>query len=116
MTTALTGVIPPLVTPFNAAGEIDEPAFRGQARFMLSKGVHGVCVGGSTGEGHTLTRAELRRSVEMAQEEVGDTIPVVAGIIVNSTRQAVLSAQRHGQGLGVAGPADHAGALPVQAG
>jgi 4-hydroxy-tetrahydrodipicolinate synthase len=93
MSKPLTGVIPPLVTPFTADGEIDEAAFRGQARFMLSKGVHGVCVGGSTGEGHTLTREELRRAVSMAQEEVGDKIPVVAGIIVNSTRQAVLSAQ-----------------------
>jgi 4-hydroxy-tetrahydrodipicolinate synthase len=102
MKAALTGVIPPLVTPFTADGEIDETALRGQARFMLSKGVHGVCVGGSTGEGHTLTREELRRAVEVTQEEVGDKIPVVAGIIVNSTRQAVLSA-RDMRGIGVKG-------------
>lgn len=102
MNTALTGVIPPLVTPFTADGEIDEAAFRGQARFMLSKGVHGVCVGGSTGEGHTLTREELLRAVSIAQEEVGDKIPVIAGIIVNSTRQAVLSA-RDMKSVGVKG-------------
>ncbi|MBV9568701.1 MAG: dihydrodipicolinate synthase family protein, partial [Hyphomicrobiales bacterium] len=98
----LTGVIPPLVTPFTEDGDIDESAFRAQARFMLSKGVQGVCVGGSTGEGHTLTREELRRVISMAQEEVGDQIPVVAGIIVNSTRQAVLSAQDM-RGIGVKG-------------
>jgi 4-hydroxy-tetrahydrodipicolinate synthase len=57
MTKQLTGIIPPLVTPFTADGDIDEKLLRGQARFMLSKGVHGVCMGGSTGEGHTLTRA-----------------------------------------------------------
>jgi len=33
------------------------------------------------------------RVVTVVQEEVGDKIPVVAGIIVNSTRQAVLSAR-----------------------
>ncbi|MBV8767390.1 MAG: dihydrodipicolinate synthase family protein [Hyphomicrobiales bacterium] len=89
----LTGVIPPLVTPFTVDGDIDADALKGEARFMLSKGVHGVCVGGSTGEGHTLTRDELLRVVTVVQEEVGDKIPVVAGIIVNSTRQAVLSAR-----------------------
>ena len=89
----LTGVIPPLVTPFTVDGDIDADALKGEARFMLSKGVHGVCVGGSTGEGHTLMRDELLRVVSVVQEEVGDKIPVVAGIIVNSTRQAVLSAR-----------------------
>ncbi|MBV9251936.1 MAG: dihydrodipicolinate synthase family protein [Acetobacteraceae bacterium] len=101
MAKPLTGIIPPLVTPFTEAGEIDEKAFRAQARFMLSKGVHGICIGGSTGEGHTLERDELRRLVSVALEEVGDRIPVLAGIIVDSTREAVLSA-RAVQDLGVA--------------
>jgi 4-hydroxy-tetrahydrodipicolinate synthase len=89
----LTGIIPPLVTPFDADGEIDEKAFRAQARFMLAKGVHGICIGGSTGEGHTLSREERKRLLVAAMEEVGDKIPVVAGIIVNSTRQAIEGAR-----------------------
>lgn len=93
MARPLTGIIPPLVTPFTTDGDIDEKLLRGQARFMLAKGVHGVCMGGSTGEGHTLTRDELKRTVEITLEEIGDKIPVVAGIIVNSTRQALLSAK-----------------------
>ena len=102
MTAALTGIIPPLVTPFDADGEIDEKAFRAQARFMLAKGVHGICIGGSTGEGHTMTREERKRLIMAALEEVGDKIPVVAGIIVNSTRQAIEGA-RDLQGSGVKG-------------
>jgi 4-hydroxy-tetrahydrodipicolinate synthase len=88
MSSKLTGIIPPLVTPFTADGDIDEAKLRGQARFMLTKNVDGVCVGGSTGEGHTLTREELVRAVSITLEEVGDKIPVVAGVIVDSTRQA----------------------------
>ncbi len=45
------GIIPPLTTPFTARGEVNEAAFRAQARFMLKAGVHGLAVGGSTGEG-----------------------------------------------------------------
>src|SRR5215831_4109342 len=54
----IAGIIPPLTTPFDQDGEIDEKAFRRQVKFLVDKGVHGVCVGGSTGEGHTLTADE----------------------------------------------------------
>jgi 4-hydroxy-tetrahydrodipicolinate synthase len=100
MKTKLMGVIPALPTPFDADGEIDEAAFRGVVRFMLAKGVHGVCVGGSTGEGQTLEREELRRLTAAAIEEVRGRVPVVAGIIANSTRE-VLARVRAVADLGV---------------
>jgi 4-hydroxy-tetrahydrodipicolinate synthase len=85
----LSGVIPPLVTPFTADGEINESAFRNVVRFNLSKGVHGVCPGGSSGEGHTLTVDEFVRIMEITAEEVNGAVPIVAGIISNSTRDAI---------------------------
>jgi len=85
----LTGVIPPLVTPFTANGDIDEAAFRNVIRFNLSKGVHGVCPGGSSGEGHTLTLDEFVRIMEITADEVKGAVPIVAGIISNSTRDAI---------------------------
>lgn len=83
------GVIPPLVTPFTRRGDIDEAAFKRQIRFMLEAGVHGIAVGGSTGEGHTIDTAETRRLLEITVGEVAGQVPVVAGIIVDSTRQAI---------------------------
>lgn len=92
MHTDLTGIIPPIVTPFTANGEVDEQAFRGVVRFMVKKKVHGICVGGSSGEGHTCSADEFKRLMEIACEEVKGAIPVVAGIIVNSTRDAIARA------------------------
>ncbi len=89
----LAGIIPPIATPFNAKGTIDERAFRAQVKFMLDAGVHGVAVGGSTGEGHALDGDEATRLVKIAVETVDGRIPVVAGIIVNSTREAILRGQ-----------------------
>jgi len=89
MAAKLQGIIPALVTPFDQDGEIDEPAFRGQIRFMLRKGVHGICVGGSTGEGYSLDVDEFRRLTAIAVEEVAGRIPVVAGIIANSTHEVI---------------------------
>lgn len=85
----LTGVIPPLVTPFTADGSIDEAAYRKVIRFNLDKKVHGVCPGGSTGEGHTFTVDEFKRVMEITAAEVAGQVPIVAGIISNSTRDAI---------------------------
>src|SRR3954467_14618651 len=93
MAANLHGIIPPLTTPFTPDGDIDERAFRAQVHFFLNKGVHGLCVGGSTGEGHTLTREEFRRLMEAAAEEIDGKVPLVAGIIANSTREAILRAR-----------------------
>ncbi len=88
------GIIPPVVTPFDENGEIKVSAIRANVRFLLDKGVHGICFGGSTGEGHTLTGNELVTIAEACASEVNGRVPLIAGIIVNSTRDAVQKAKR----------------------
>ncbi len=85
----LYGILPATTTPFTEDGELDGASVRDQIRFLSDHGVHGFVVGGSTGEGHTLSTDELRRSVAAAVEEAAGRVPVIAGVIVNSTRQAV---------------------------
>lgn len=97
----LCGIIPPMTTPFDADGEIDLGAARAEVRWLLDQGVHGLAVGGSTGEGHTLDQDELRRLVGAVTEEVAGRVPVIAGIIVDSTRDAIRRGQAV-QDLGVA--------------
>ena len=89
----VNGIIPPIVTPFTADGDIDEAAFRNIVKFNIDKKVHGVCVGGSSGEGHTLTIEEFTRLMEITVEEVDGRMPVLAGIIANSTREAIRRAR-----------------------
>lgn len=89
----LQGIIPPMTTPFTANGDLDLAALRAQVRFMIDAGVHGVAAGGSTGEGHTLETDELREVVAAVIDESAGRLPVVAGVIVDSTRQAVEKAQ-----------------------
>jgi 4-hydroxy-tetrahydrodipicolinate synthase len=101
MTEALSGIIPPMTTPFDGAGELDEGAIRAQVRWLIEAGVHGLAAGGSTGEGHALDQDELRRLVATVADEAAGRIPVIAGIIVDSTRDAI----RRGRtldGLGLA--------------
>ncbi|UIK08231.1 dihydrodipicolinate synthase family protein [Neorhizobium galegae] len=83
------GIIPPTTTPFDANGDIIFDPFKTQIRFMLDAGVHGICVGGSSAEGHTLEMSELQALLETAAETLNGKAPLIAGVIINSTRQAV---------------------------
>ena len=86
----LRGIIPPMTTPFDSGGEIDEAAFRSEVRYLVERAkVHGLAVGGSTGEGHTLSTGEARRLVGAAIEEAAGRVPIIAGVIVDSLRQAI---------------------------
>lgn len=99
MTLDLHGVIPPLATPFDEREELDEKAFRDEVRRCLAAGVHGLTVTGSTGEGHTLTVEESVRVAEIALDEVSGRVPVVSGIIQDSTRAVI----RYGRALKATG-------------
>lgn len=86
----LRGIIPPLVTPFRADGSIDEAAHRAEVRHLVEHArVEGLAVGGSTGEGHTLSTEELRTLVAWTVEEAGGRVPVIAGIITDSTASTI---------------------------
>jgi 4-hydroxy-tetrahydrodipicolinate synthase len=85
----LHGIVPPTATPFTSDGDIDFHAARAQVRWLIGQGVHGLATGGSTGEGHTLECDEFRRLIAETVEEAAGKVPVVAGIIVDSTRDAI---------------------------
>lgn len=86
----IQGIIPPLVTPFVDGDRIDEQLHRAEVRHMVEKAkVHGLAVCGSTGEGHTLSTEETRRITAWTIEEVKGRVPVVTGIIADSTRAAI---------------------------
>lgn len=99
MTTRFRGILPPMVTPFTADEEVDEGALREETRVMLAAGVHGLCVCGSTGEGHVLSVEESCRITEVVRGEVAGRVPVIAGIIRDSTREVI----RYGLALREAG-------------
>jgi 4-hydroxy-tetrahydrodipicolinate synthase len=85
----MTGMIAPMVVPFDEAGELDEAAFRAEARYLLDHGVDGISSGGSTGEGALLSDAELRRCLELIRAANTRKTPVYAGVIRNSTREVI---------------------------
>ena len=87
-----TGVIPPMTTPFTQSGEIDLKHVAPQVDWLIGAGSHGMAAGGSTGEGHTLDHEEYRDLIAATVEAARGRAPVIAGIIVDSTRDAIAAA------------------------
>ncbi len=85
----VVGIFPPVASPFSADEEVDVAALRAEVQYNLSLGVTGVCLGGSTGEGHALDASDLGLLIKTAVEEVRGRVPVMAGVITTSTREAV---------------------------
>ena len=86
----LYGVTPPMTTPFDENEEINHEYLGKDAKYLIEKAkVHGLAIGGSTGEGYTLSTKELRSSLETTVEAAKGRVPVIAGIIVDSTKQAI---------------------------
>ena len=89
----LHGIIPPMTTPFGADGELRLDLVKGQMDWLVGQGVHGLAAGGSTGEGHALDAVEFRDLIAATVEAAAGRVPVIAGIIVDSTRDAIRRAK-----------------------
>ncbi len=85
----LTGILPPLSMPFDDEGNLVKGALKAQVDFMIDSGVRAVVVGGSTGEGHTLSSSEFVDAMTEAYEATDGRVPFIAGLIVQSTREAI---------------------------
>ncbi|MDQ3702415.1 MAG: dihydrodipicolinate synthase family protein [Chloroflexota bacterium] len=73
------GIMPPLVTPLDASGRLDEAGLRRFVEHVLQGGVHGVVVLGSSGEAALLPPEVKRRVVGVTLEAVNGRVPVIVG-------------------------------------
>lgn len=71
------------VTPFTAAGELDEAAFRANVKFLLDTDLAALAFCGSNGEMQSLTLAEYERVVKIAAEMTVGKKGLIVGSGVN---------------------------------
>jgi 4-hydroxy-tetrahydrodipicolinate synthase len=98
-----------MITPFAEDDSIDPKALRLEAKFLIDAGVHGIVVGGSTGEGAGMTEEELCEAVRLVVETAAGNLPVLAGLIADNSGEAVrlaLAAKRGGA-VGLQVPPPH---------
>ncbi|MEU6762697.1 dihydrodipicolinate synthase family protein [Streptomyces sp. NPDC046853] len=95
------GVIPPVITPLGADGEIDRPSLERVVDHLLDAGVSGLFALGSSGETAYLTPAQQDEVVKVITAASAGQVPVLVGAIETTTNRAIERA-RAAAGLGAA--------------
>jgi 4-hydroxy-tetrahydrodipicolinate synthase len=104
----LTGIIPPMVTPLRDRDELDVAGLEKLIEHILSGGVSGLFILGTTGEGPSLSYRLRRELIGRVCKQVKDRVPVLVGItdtaFVESVNLARHSAEVGASALVVAPP------------
>lgn len=87
----LSGVIPspPVIYTDDTCNHVDYEAYREHIRHLLSFDIGGLCIGGHAGETECLTMEERLKVIDIALEEAGGKVPVIGGVIADSTHAAI---------------------------
>lgn len=79
-TTPLRGIVPPLVTPLADRDTLDQEGTERLLEHVISGGVAGVFILGTTGEAPSLSYRLRRDFIHLVCRIVGDRIPVLVGV------------------------------------
>jgi 4-hydroxy-tetrahydrodipicolinate synthase len=90
----LGAILTAMVTPFDAAGRVDEEAAVRLMHHLVEHGSDGLVICGTTGEASTLDDEEQLGAIELAVREMRDRCTIVAGVGSNDTRHAVELTER----------------------
>jgi 4-hydroxy-tetrahydrodipicolinate synthase len=85
---ALRGVIPPMISPLNEAGQVDAEAVGRLADYILAGGCSGLFVLGGTGEGAWLSSSQRDGIVRAAVRAAAGRAPVLVGLMLPGTAPA----------------------------
>ncbi|MFM2346367.1 MAG: 4-hydroxy-tetrahydrodipicolinate synthase [Pseudomonadota bacterium] len=85
----LEGILPALVTPFDASGAVDHDMLASVVQHQLQAGVNGFVALGSTGEYYALDNAERCQVLRTVREAAGPGATLVANVNGASTREVI---------------------------
>src|SRR5437764_5368169 len=93
------GVIPAVLLPFNDDLSIDEKSFRAHLRDVAAtKGISAITINAHSTEVASLTFEEQRRVLAIAQDEIGERLPLVNGVWADGSIEAARIARMAAEG------------------
>ena len=91
---ALTGIVPPAISPLDGAREIDEEAVAALVEHVLRGGCSGLFVLGGCGEGAWLPARQRGAVVRAFVRAAAGRVPVLAGVMLPATAPAMEAARQ----------------------
>jgi 4-hydroxy-tetrahydrodipicolinate synthase len=83
------GILPAIITPFDAEGNVDFDLLRDIVRFQIDKGVHGFFVCGTVGEGPLMSIEQRKSVAEAVVREAKGKVPVIVHVGTTNTAESV---------------------------
>src|SRR3984957_7736285 len=90
----LRGVITAMVKPLDQDLNLDEKGLERLVEHLISGGVHGIFILGTTGEAPNLPYDVRSALIEQACKQAGSRVPVIVGITDTSYRDAIRMANK----------------------
>ncbi|MCF5227567.1 dihydrodipicolinate synthase family protein, partial [Pseudomonas syringae] len=87
------GIYTPAVTPHTPDGDIDWAVFSEVLESLIEANVHGIIIGGSTGEYYAQTAEERLKLAAHAKDVMGNRVQLIIGTGAIRTEDAVLFAK-----------------------
>lgn len=75
------GIYTPVITPYDAEGNIIRPALVDQIEYLIGAGVQGLINGGSTGEYYAQSLEERQELASFVKDVVGGRLPLIIGTV-----------------------------------
>ncbi len=95
----MTGVIPAMITLFDENENVDVQRTRNMVEFLIGRGVDGLYLTGSTGEGFLMDHDERKLVVETVVDQVAGRIPVIVHVGDIGTKKSIALA-KHAEAAG----------------
>lgn len=83
------GIYTPAITPLDAQGQIDKQAFADVLESLIAARVHGIIIGGSTGEYYAHTAQERIALATLAKEVIASRTQLIIGTGAIRTEDAI---------------------------
>lgn len=83
------GIFTPAITPLRTDGSIDKAAFAEVLESLIAAKVHGIVIGGSTGEYYAHTPQERIELAQQARDVIASRLPLVVGTGAIRTEDSV---------------------------
>ena len=74
------GIYPPVVTAHHEDLTIDRDGTAAMIEHLIASGVHGIIVGGTTGEYYAQSKEERVELMKLAKATIGDRVPMIVGV------------------------------------
>ena len=88
------GIYPPVITPYSDDHTINEDGFAAMIEHLITSGVHGIVIGGTTGEYYAQTIEERERMLALGCEVINGRVPAIGGTGAIRTEDSVHRATR----------------------